>query len=378
MFYIQETTIPNCSRNYGIDALRIISMLMVVMLHVLSHGGILNASESVNYWITWLFEISAYCAVNCYALISGYVGVYSKYRFSNFAVLWFRVAYYSISITLIVKVLFPDEINNNALIYSLFPICSKRYWYFTAYALLFLFIPVLNEGLNRLSKRRIKICLLAIVVTTSIIQPFISVIWGDIFGLEGGHSTWWLMILYLIGGYIRKYGLIHRIKTHRTIILLFFYSAFVLATWFSKLLIQFISIQVWGEIKADGLLIDYQSITILGAAVSLLLAFENIRFHSKLIKIISFFSPLAFSVYLIHEHPLIIKVLIYDKFVMIAKYPSFQMILSILGIVIGIYLLCSFIDIIRHYLFLILRIKERLFLLEIKIRNKILDKTGMA
>ena len=32
-------TSPNTNRNYGLDALRIISMLMVVALHVLGTGG---------------------------------------------------------------------------------------------------------------------------------------------------------------------------------------------------------------------------------------------------------------------------------------------------------------------------------------------------
>ena len=62
-------------RNYGIDLLRMILMLMVVILHVLGHGGVLDATTplSAKYCVSWLIESFAYCAVNCYALISGYV-----------------------------------------------------------------------------------------------------------------------------------------------------------------------------------------------------------------------------------------------------------------------------------------------------------------
>ena len=35
------------SRKYGIDLFRIISMLMVVVLHVLGQGGILDASVNI-------------------------------------------------------------------------------------------------------------------------------------------------------------------------------------------------------------------------------------------------------------------------------------------------------------------------------------------
>ena len=202
------------SRNYGIDALRIISMLMIVTLHVLKQGGILDASESTNYWIAWFFEIAAFGAVDLYALISGYVGVYSKYKFSNLAVLWCRVAFYSVSITVICKFIIPDQVDKKMMLYSLFPIFTDRYWYFTAYALLFLFIPILNEGLNRLSKQRLTAILLAVVAATSVFQPIAKLLFdkGDVFVLKGGYTTWWLMIVYLIGGYIRKYGLFQKKK----------------------------------------------------------------------------------------------------------------------------------------------------------------------
>ena len=63
-------------RNYGIDLLRIISMVMIQILHILGNGGILNASigAPVRNNVAWFLEIASYCAVNCYALISGYVG----------------------------------------------------------------------------------------------------------------------------------------------------------------------------------------------------------------------------------------------------------------------------------------------------------------
>lgn len=72
-------------RNYGIDALKIVSMFMIVILHTLGHGGILSSVSifSGKYYAAWLMEIAAYCAVNCYALISGYVGINSKYRYSK-------------------------------------------------------------------------------------------------------------------------------------------------------------------------------------------------------------------------------------------------------------------------------------------------------
>ena len=75
----------NKERNYGIDVLRMVSMFMVVVLHVLGRGGVLQATKdlSLNYWVSWSLEIAALCAVNCYAIISGYVGYGRKTKYSN-------------------------------------------------------------------------------------------------------------------------------------------------------------------------------------------------------------------------------------------------------------------------------------------------------
>lgn len=93
-------------RNVGIDGLRIIAMFMVVILHTLGQGGVLSASTtlSTQYETAWFLEIVAYCAVNCYAIISGYVGVTAKYRCSNMAVLWLRVVFYTVLITLAFRI----------------------------------------------------------------------------------------------------------------------------------------------------------------------------------------------------------------------------------------------------------------------------------
>ena len=96
-------------RNYGIDLLRSVAMFMVAILHVLGQGGILKATEDSpgQLYAAWFLEIAAYCAVNCYALISGYVGLYAKHRYSSLAELWLRVTYYTVFFTVFFKLISP-------------------------------------------------------------------------------------------------------------------------------------------------------------------------------------------------------------------------------------------------------------------------------
>lgn len=83
------------SRNYGIDLLRMLSMYMVCTLHTLGQGGILEATSehSSQYCLAWLLEIAAYCAVDCFALISGYVGATARFRPINLLRLWLQAAF---------------------------------------------------------------------------------------------------------------------------------------------------------------------------------------------------------------------------------------------------------------------------------------------
>ena len=72
-------------RNYGIDLLRIISMIMVVVLHMLLQGGVLDNANNLkfNNYTAWFLEISCLCATNVFGIISGYVGYKAKQKYAN-------------------------------------------------------------------------------------------------------------------------------------------------------------------------------------------------------------------------------------------------------------------------------------------------------
>ncbi|MBQ4600628.1 MAG: hypothetical protein IJB17_03245 [Oscillospiraceae bacterium] len=74
-------TVVRHDRHYGIDLLRVVAMYMVVVLHVIGKGGVASAVQEpgLSFGALWFLEVGAYCAVNCYALISGYVGVNGRY-----------------------------------------------------------------------------------------------------------------------------------------------------------------------------------------------------------------------------------------------------------------------------------------------------------
>ena len=89
-------------RNWGVDLLRILSMFMVVVLHVLGQGGILVAQVPFDYgWVLcWTLESACFCAVNCFGIISGYVSRAVTLSIRACFFRWAQVAFYSVLLTI--------------------------------------------------------------------------------------------------------------------------------------------------------------------------------------------------------------------------------------------------------------------------------------
>lgn len=344
-----------------------VAMLFIVVAHILGQGGILDAAEktSSQFWGAWMLEICAVCSVNCYALISGYVGIKSKYKYSNLATLWFRVIFYTVLITGIFKLYMPEEIGVLTCLKAICPVMTNQYWYFTSYVCLFLFIPILNKAIETLSRKQ----LAAVVMGMFLIFSCLQTLLGDHMGTRGGYSGLWLIILYIIGAYINKYDVF---KTPPLRALQGYIIA-ILISWGSKFFIVNIAARLgtdnfWGmQIGCrQDILISFISPTILAASVFLLIIFKQLRLGLVLKKIISFFSPFAFSVYLIHAHPLFWEYILKDRFVSYASLDTPFLIIVVIITAIIIYLICTCIDMIREIIFKKLNLQKKFY----KIENK--------
>lgn len=97
-------------RNYGIDTLRIVSMLLIMIMHSYTYGGIISNTEfmSTNFLVAHLIKAFCLVSVNCYAMITGYVCYKIIFRMSRLINLWLQVVYYTVLITVIVYAVYPD------------------------------------------------------------------------------------------------------------------------------------------------------------------------------------------------------------------------------------------------------------------------------
>lgn len=326
---MNRNTIKESTRNHGIDLLRIVCMLQILMLHILLFNGLLSESFSTNNNLCWLLESISINAVNCYALITGYVGCTSKWKPSRFLFLWATTSFYLLLFGCL-DIIFSATVQVNIFLFifrSFFPMFTNSYWYFTHYFYLFLLIPGLNYCLNTFKGKHICICL-SIITLYLFLFPEVA---------NQGYSFVWLSVLYLWGGLIKKNE--NHITIHSSILITIYYLCITL-TWLSSIY-EFI----------DYNLLQYISPTIWGSSVILLLLFKK-SCPQKTKKAIEFLSPLAFSVYLIHLHPFVYNrlITIYDSN-KILEMPSLNMLLLLCLTDLALYIFCTLIDIIRKKIF---------------------------
>lgn len=341
-------------RNYGIDLLRMAAMFMVTILHVLGQGGVIARAYrgTAQFTIAWFLELAAFGAVNLYALISGYVGVSSKPRATNLIVLWLQVFFYSFGIAVLFKCFQPELFSGRLYEYAL-PVITKKYWYFTAYVCLFLFTPLLNVGVNALSKQTLRRIVVAMFLVFSVAASVAREMDYDSFILVAGYSGLWLMILYVMGGYIRKYGMWEKVP-----------QPALLAIYLGCTLLSYLCKHYLPGAKFPP---SYISPLILLGSVALLLFFSRLKCGNIAKKLIALFAPAAFGVYIIHVHPLIWEHFMKDRFAFIAAMHPFVMWLAILLCASAVYLVCSLVDLLRIQLFKLLRIKKGCMALEQKL-----------
>ena len=271
-------------RNYGIELLRLVLMFMVCTLHALAKGGVLSSCSSgtLNYYVYWFMEICAYCAVDAFALISGYTAKDKPVNYAKIIDMWFQAVFYSFVVTFVFVILGKYEWGTIEAIKMLMPLNYGNFWYFTAYIGLFVFIPILNKFIFSVSED-------TAVKTFIIIFIMFSCggIFTDPFNVNYGYSTIWLIILYCLGGLAKRINLFEK---KRTSVLVAMFLASTTLTWIT--LCEF----------GSRILIEYTSPTIVLNGILLLVIFSRITIKGG---IISKLSPLAFGIYLFQINPVI-------------------------------------------------------------------------
>ncbi len=342
-------------RNVGIDILRIVSMFFIIIGHILMQGGVLSAylneSPQGNYYFFNTLYILVYCGVNCFALVSGYVGWQNTFKLEKILKLWANVVFWSVGVSLILFVYNKDFFSVKEAISMFLPLIRGRYWFFNAYFVVFMFSPLLNHLIRTLPQKTFQ-CFLLTVGFVFCIVPFLA-LGNDVLRIQSGFEFSWLMVMYLVGGYFSKYPVTVK-KPYKCIVACF---GFALLNFIYKYPIELVTTKLFGVPSHGDLFMSYTSPIVVGEAVCLLLYFSNLNIKNrKLIKAVSLVTPAIFSVYIIHVHPLVFWKLLNGAFTWLTKYNFLVSVALIIAIALAIFIGCVALDYIRIFIFKVFKV----------------------
>lgn len=333
--------------NTGINLFKLFSMFMIALLHVLGMGGIIGAAAGTSsYYPVYLMQNAAFCAVNCYALVSGYLMLGKEIKPSRITELWFEVFFYSVSISAIMMIVYRDLFSARNIVYAVTPIISNQYWYMTSYFMMYLFVPMMNKFADAANKKVFTATIVVILVLTT----GSLMIKQDGFILNDGYSPIWLMIMYLVGAYMKKFNVGAKMKKWLALLLYVISSlcSFILCVFSNKLL----KIMLGNDISY----LSYTSPFVVLSAIFLFIFFSKLKFGKKTEKFINYITPAALGVYLIHTHPLVFNKLMKDIAMPLVNHGTAAMIFGSIAMALAIFIICIVIDLLRIQLFRLIRI----------------------
>lgn len=192
-------------RNYSLDLLRIISMLMIILMHSIDHSGVLEAAGTAAFPMR-LYVYTAYAltrvSVNCFIMISGYFMVRQSFRPERLLSLWMEVVFYSLLFRILFMVLGAKPFSPGALLGCFIPVLTGRYWFVTIYFGLCFISPFLNIALNAMTGKQHLILMTVLFLLFPLWSAFFPFSQGMNSG--GGWGLAWFTVLYITGAWFRN------------------------------------------------------------------------------------------------------------------------------------------------------------------------------
>lgn len=292
-------------RMANVELLRILAMVMVVVMHFLSHSGSLVETDSpLNSVriIGTLLEMFCLAAVNTYVFISGYFGVKSAFKPGKAIALLCQIWFYAIGIFLVLAAVgiptmgySKGSLNVYGLIQYLFPVETEHYWFATAYFMLYLLTPVLGTAVKSMSKKQLQITLGGLLILFSGIKSVCPLMLAVD---KYGYDLAWFICVYLTAAYFGLYGSEFFEKKGWLVYIISSLAGFGIQMAMWLLCQRSTSFAYYFSVP-----FHYNFIFCLTGAIGLFYGFLHIKIkEGPVAEAIRRLGALSFGVYLLHEH----------------------------------------------------------------------------
>lgn len=348
------------NRNSNIELLRIICICFVIIQHFCENSALGAFSYAMQSGITNLailrcaYSISR-VAVNVFVIISGYFMIsINKRTIGKPLVLYLQMICYGV-LLYAVEVL---QTGTGTIKHLLKIIVIPQNYYVMLYITLYCISPFANKMVTVLSKKQYKNLIVILFVLFGVYSTCINTLLQllgesnivgaytvSLTGTGRGFSIVGFVFMYLIGGYIKLYGL--NMKTRTRILCL------ALSVFISTLISVCIP-------SIAGIMMNYDSIFVIVQAALLFSIFLDVDIKSKTV---NFIAKSSFGVFLLH-YPILKQVASALNMKGMCSETISSLIICLLESVVGTYVICVCLDVVLRFIVQPLKVKltsSRLF-----------------
>ena len=324
-------------RNSNHELLRIIAMYMIVFIHANMYLGNFctgSAGTFFNGFVNGICNIG----VSCFILISGYYGV--RFNVQKLVKMECMMITYSLLETMVLCVAFPEQMQGAALleqlVKSLFPFITRKYWFYSCYVCLFLMSGYIQKFIDQLKQKEFGRLLVLLLILFSVLP---TLFYFELIP-DNGKGLVQMIMIYMIGRYIRMYcdKPITELGGRKRAVGLF------LILWIINGVSHEFPVQIGGIYHH---LCKDNSITNIAMAVLLFYLFKEMKFRSQFVNKAAAY---VFAVFALNNSLVTILMEWIEKngFVSPNGFPGF---LVLAGVVLGAYVCCLLVGVIREILF---------------------------
>lgn len=364
-------------RDSGIELLRIIAMMMVILIHAFLYGNYYNealAVGGITGEISTIIKIAIRPAVNIFILITGFFSVKSTFNLKKAlgraGDTYSRVWFYSVMLAIIFLLLGSEYCipvmsekpmpTLQIVLKGIFPVTSQTWYFLTNYLIVCLLAPFINITLQTITKKQYEILLVMLTVLMCICMTLLYIypfkLWFNDYSYESvfeGKSVFSFIYVYIVGGY---FGLHSSKKERPKFVYLFAAAACVLVNY---ALYTFLD----RDLGYRSVSMNYSNPLVILQGVFMLLFFKDLHFYNRFVNILG---STTLGVYAIHEY-YFVRSFLWERLFNFKNFDCTNILKNIalvLSISIGIFIAFAIVDIGVQQLFkykskMVERIKQK-------------------
>ena len=343
----------NHQRKSNYELMRIISMYMIIINHILDRQLTINTTGTTQL-IIYVINVIIRVHVCSFVLLSGYFQYKNRFKLSKVISINNSVWFYNVVYFVVLSLFGLVSLGSVDKFKVLSPLCYNNYWFVITYLLLYLISPLLNIIINKVNKKQFQKIIILLFCLFSIMT---SCTGNNVYNNNSGFSVTNFILLYFIGSYLGKYPIkdcfIFK-KMSNNLFKLVCIVSFMILAGINLLILYFTnSVASYGNIIGyisgifKSMVFSYDNPIIIIQSVFYFLFFGSLSFKNKFINKIAKYT---LGIYLVHENPLITP-FIYKWLGFTKLFYDFRIIPKIFICALIVFVVSLLIEMIRSFIF---------------------------